>query len=222
MRMRIVIAGRHRDGDGIASRGSRRWWRPGASTRTRRRGARRRRASSRSRRERDPRRSRSTRRPSAVWPWLVQMGFGRGRLVQLRPARQRGKSADGIVAAWQAHDGRRHHADLPAAASRSRVGRARSGAGPALATRPSSTARRPPPTPGDVKATDGRRRAGRASPRRARSLGRPRRSSRRAGRSSSSRSRWPDAAHRAVPRLVRRSRSGVPRRHARSSASASS
>jgi hypothetical protein len=39
--------------------------------------------------------------PEQVWPWLVQMGFGRAGWYSYDRLDQRGKSADGIVATWQ-------------------------------------------------------------------------------------------------------------------------
>ena len=40
--------------------------------------------------------------PEHVWPWLVQMGFGRAGWYSYDRLDQRGKSADGIVDEWQA------------------------------------------------------------------------------------------------------------------------
>jgi hypothetical protein len=40
--------------------------------------------------------------PEDVWPWLVQMGFGRAGWYSYDRLDQRGKSVDGIVADWQA------------------------------------------------------------------------------------------------------------------------
>jgi hypothetical protein len=37
-------------------------------------------------------------RPEEIWPWLVQIGYGRGRLVQLRPARQPRRSGTRLTA----------------------------------------------------------------------------------------------------------------------------
>jgi hypothetical protein len=39
--------------------------------------------------------------PEDVWPWLVQMGFGRAGWYSYDRLDQRGRSADGIVEAWQ-------------------------------------------------------------------------------------------------------------------------
>jgi hypothetical protein len=39
--------------------------------------------------------------PSAVWPWLVQMGYGRGGWYSYDTVDMRGESADRIVPAWQ-------------------------------------------------------------------------------------------------------------------------
>lgn len=39
--------------------------------------------------------------PEHVWPWLVQMGFGRAGWYSYDRLDQRGKSAEGIVEAWQ-------------------------------------------------------------------------------------------------------------------------
>lgn len=39
--------------------------------------------------------------PEHVWPWLVQMGFGRAGWYSYDRLDQRGKSADGIIEAWQ-------------------------------------------------------------------------------------------------------------------------
>jgi hypothetical protein len=40
--------------------------------------------------------------PSAIWPWLVQMGYGRGGWYSYDQMDLRGKSADTIVDEWQA------------------------------------------------------------------------------------------------------------------------
>ena len=40
--------------------------------------------------------------PEAVWPWLVQMGYGRAGWYSYDQLDTRGKSADTIVPAWQA------------------------------------------------------------------------------------------------------------------------
>jgi hypothetical protein len=40
--------------------------------------------------------------PEHVWPWLVQMGFGRAGWYSYDRLDMRGKSADGIMEAWQA------------------------------------------------------------------------------------------------------------------------
>jgi hypothetical protein len=39
--------------------------------------------------------------PAAVWPWLVQMGYGRGGWYSIDQLDMRGKSAERIVEAWQ-------------------------------------------------------------------------------------------------------------------------
>ncbi len=39
--------------------------------------------------------------PSAVWPWLVQMGYGRAGWYSYDQLDQRGRSADDVVDAWQ-------------------------------------------------------------------------------------------------------------------------
>lgn len=39
--------------------------------------------------------------PAAVWPWLVQMGYGRGGWYSYDQMDMRGKSADAIVPEWQ-------------------------------------------------------------------------------------------------------------------------
>jgi hypothetical protein len=39
--------------------------------------------------------------PEAIWPWLVQMGYGRGGWYSYDRLDMRGRSADGIVPAWQ-------------------------------------------------------------------------------------------------------------------------
>ena len=39
--------------------------------------------------------------PERVWPWLVQMGYGRGGWYSIDQLDMRGKSADRIVEAWQ-------------------------------------------------------------------------------------------------------------------------
>jgi hypothetical protein len=40
--------------------------------------------------------------PEQIWPWLVQMGYGRAGWYSYDRLDQRGRSADGIVEAWQA------------------------------------------------------------------------------------------------------------------------
>jgi hypothetical protein len=39
--------------------------------------------------------------PERIWPWLVQMGYGRGGWYSIDQLDMRGKSADQIVEAWQ-------------------------------------------------------------------------------------------------------------------------
>jgi hypothetical protein len=39
--------------------------------------------------------------PERIWPWLVQMGYGRGGWYSIDQLDMRGKSADRIVEAWQ-------------------------------------------------------------------------------------------------------------------------
>jgi hypothetical protein len=39
--------------------------------------------------------------PEAVWPWLVQMGYGRAGWYSYDQLDQRGRSADGLIDAWQ-------------------------------------------------------------------------------------------------------------------------
>ena len=113
--------------------------------------------------------SRSTRRPSAVWPWLVQMGFGRAGWYSYDQLDMRGTSADDDRAGVADARGRRHRPDaIRAAGSRSAVVEPGAGARPARRTPRSSRARRPrrasgrrPPSR-SATARGGRRRQARA------------------------------------------------------------
>ena len=148
--------------------------------------------------------------PEHVWPWLVQMGFGKAGWYSYDRLDQRGKSADGIVEAWQTlevgdivptHPGGGFEVVEPRP-------------GPGLVLRSDTalvTAQAEAWAEARPRAAEPVERARRGDAGRPRGVGRdprarPRSSSRPAGPSSSSRCRRPIAPHRAVPRLVRRVR----------------
>ena len=129
---------------------------------------------------------RSTRPPEAVWPWLVQMGFGRAGWYSYDQLDMGGSSATRILPEYAVRRGRRRHADLADGRVRRARGRAATGAGRCTATRRSSETRRP------CSGDHGRGQPTRCRPACAASGALPaadvRKTSPRAGRSSSSRS----------------------------------
>ena len=157
--------------------------------------------------------------PEHVWPWLVQMGFGKAGWYSYDRLDMRGRSADGIVDVWQTlkvgdivptHPGGGFEvveidpgrslvlrSDTALVTSQSEAWAKRQAAEHDVPARTSRSSRRPP-----------------VSRRPAPSWARRHSSSRRAGCSSSSRSVAGVPPHRAIPRLVRRIRDGVPCRDA--------